>query len=847
MHDTSQAPREVLNVHPVIGWTLIAVVLVNLFVYALAFWSLHQSRQQYEDQAEMMTGNLAQTLDGDISGLLDRVNASLVAVEGELEQQLTDGTMDPARLKRFIAVQRENVSGTFDLRVTDAAGMVRYGSGVTPEMLAAVGDLDFFKSLHDSDISGVVIGELMQSRISGKWVMVVARRYTFPDGRFAGIVLSPIPVEYFVSVFSSLHTGIHDAISLRNGALAVIARYPEDKEGGGSTGNNEISDTLRKLLQDHPEYGTYKAVVKIDRIERVISYRKIGRFPLYIFVGQAQSGYLAGWRKDAMAVSVAVVAFTAVSLLMAWQLYLRWLNENRTTFLLKKSEERYRNLVENSPIGIYQRYVDGKYIYVNSHLAHQFLCRDASEFFERYGNVEQRWSNREKHNEFRELLLKEKKVSNYEVESQLVDGSFIWSALFCTFDPENSVIEGWAIDITAAKRATRLLEQSEERFSKAFNSSPGPMSISDIRTGLFIDVNEKLLQMIERTREETIGHTSYQLGIWAAPSVRVMLGEKVENTGFVKDEPVKFITKSGIIRDTLWSAEKINIAGSDAMLSLIYDVTESNKAGEEIRRLNDELRHEAEILEQRVAARTAELVVARDRAQSADRMKSAFLATMSHELRTPLNSIIGFTGIMLQGLTGPLNPEQRKQMGMVQNSSRHLLSLINDILDISKIEAGQLSLSPESFDLRESLEKMVRLISPLADKKGIALRLDIADTAGSVTADPRRLEQVFLNLLSNAVKFTDTGHIHVVCREDDGGYCLSFADTGIGMRQEDLAGIFQPFHQIDTGLSRKCEGTGLGLSICRKILDLMGGSIEVESQWNSGSTFTVRIPKHPLP
>ncbi len=236
---------------------------------------------------------------------------------------------------------------------------------------------------------------------------------------------------------------------------------------------------------------------------------------------------------------------------------------------------------------------------------------------------------------------------------------------------------------------------------------------------------------------------------------------------------------------------------------------------------------------------------AMEAAQAADRIKSAFLATMSHELRTPLNSIIGFTGIMLQGLTGPLNPEQHKQMTMVQNSSRHLLALINDVLDISKIEAGQLDLALATFELRPSIEKMVKLIVPLAEQKGIKLQLDVSEDIGSIATDQRRLEQVILNVLSNAVKFTEQGQVHVVCRTENNHYLLSFTDTGIGMQPSEIPNLFQPFHQIDTGLARKREGTGLGLSICRKILDLMGGSIAVASQWGEGSTFTVRLPRQP--
>ncbi|MBI5895358.1 MAG: PAS domain S-box protein [Desulfobacterales bacterium] len=223
----------------------------------------------------------------------------------------------------------------------------------------------------------------------------------------------------------------------------------------------------------------------------------------------------------------------------------------------------------------------------------------------------------------------------------------------------------------------------------------------------------------------------------------------------------------------------------EGVLSIGSDITARKQAEEELRRLNTEL-------EQRVIRRTADLAQAMERAQAADGLKSAFLATMSHELRTPLNSIIGFTGILLQGLAGPLNEEQQKQMRMVQNSSRHLLALINDVLDISKIEAGQLTLALTAFDLRASIEKSVQVVLPMADKKGIAVNLEVAADVAQVTADQRRLEQVMLNLLNNALS--------------------------------------------------KHEGTGLGLSICKKLIVLMDGSIDVESQWGQGSTFTLRIP-----
>ncbi|MFX0020967.1 MAG: sensor histidine kinase [Candidatus Hermodarchaeota archaeon] len=248
-------------------------------------------------------------------------------------------------------------------------------------------------------------------------------------------------------------------------------------------------------------------------------------------------------------------------------------------------------------------------------------------------------------------------------------------------------------------------------------------------------------------------------------------------------------------------------------------------------------------LDELVKQRTSELEQINTRLQEADRLKSLFLASMSHELRTPLASILGYTEIMMLGYSGEINNDQQQQLGSVYNSAQHLLNLINGILDISKIEAGKFKIYPEEFNFNELLEEVMEALTPKISQKSLELETDLTANI-EMKSDEGRLKQILFNIIGNAVKFTPPGgKISIKAKIVDKEYLkVHVVDTGIGISKTGINQLFKPFQQVDTSIEKSMEGTGLGLYLSKKLVNLLGGEIFVQSELGKGSDFNFRLP-----
>jgi PAS domain S-box-containing protein len=446
------------------------------------------------------------------------------------------------------------------------------------------------------------------------------------------------------------------------------------------------------------------------------------------------------------------------------------------------------------------------------------------------------------------------------------NGSIIWmEALVSAIRDENGKIigiHGVSRDVTERKRAEEALRNSEEKLQTMFKSMNDGVLVCDSNINI-VDVNEATLRILGlETKDGLIGRNVLDVVKFkdqetVAANLLRMLKERISQ---VQGEYCALLPDGKEMEVDVITSAMYNDAGRQVgFINVIRDITERKQAEKALLLYKEHL-------EELVKERTSELDKAKIAAEAANKAKSDFLANMSHEIRTPLSTIIGFSELLYDETKGPLNNDQKKYMGYVTSAGEHLLSLINDVLDLSKVEAGKMELMTTSFSVSDVLKNSLSFIAEKALKHNIKLLSDISSDVGMIEADERKVKQILYNLLSNAVKFTpDGGTITlgaVIVSPDstalpadirkgltDTRYVLvSVKDTGIGIAKKDQAKLFTEFYQIEEPYAKKYEGTGLGLALSKRLVALHGGKIWFESKGkDKGSTFYFILPSKPLP
>lgn len=549
--------------------------------------------------------------------------------------------------------------------------------------------------------------------------------------------------------------------------------------------------------------------------------------------------------------------------------------------------------------------------------------------------------------EWVEQSLAARRIGREPFEIALSDGR---SVLVSNHRTKSGGIISIHADITQLKKEEEALRQSEQRFSRAFQFSPGSTAIAEIDDGALIDVNEKWQETFGWTREEVIGKSVQDLGIWADQSDRRRFIELLRADGRVRNFEARQCSREGDVRDMLVSGETVPLDGKPRLLITGHDITERKRAERELRdseaRLSGILRISPEAVivtdgsqhitlfsdgaertfgytaadvlgksidvlmppaarkihrehvgkflrspdisrlmntRQEVRAQAKDgtvfpveasvsklqldgetvftvllrditerkqaqdlLLAAKEEAESASRAKSEFLANMSHELRTPLNAILGFSEVIRSQVLGTVGVEKYVEYADdIHRSGEHLLEIISDILDVARIDAGQIKLDEDSVPVDELIESSRALIQERAEANGLEITVSLPPETQILFCDSRKMKQILINLLSNAVKFTGCGgSISIGAQIDEltGDIVFQVRDNGIGMSVEDVPRVLEPFVQIESSLTRHHEGTGLGLPLVKKLTELHGGSLELETAPGKGTVASVRLP-----
>ena len=376
------------------------------------------------------------------------------------------------------------------------------------------------------------------------------------------------------------------------------------------------------------------------------------------------------------------------------------------------------------------------------------------------------------------------------------------------------------VDITNLKIMDHESRVSRKLFRKIFDLSPDLTIIVDLDSGNIIDVNSAFVEITGLPRNNAVDEQASDLPIWADNSVREWFTHKMHSQTSARNMPVVLKARGGVYRQLTASAESVHLDGKRVLLVVARDIS-------------DDLCREQEITK------------ARDDAYLASKTKSEFLANMSHEIRTPLNAILGFSEIISSEMLGPVGmPKYAEYAHDIFSSGEHLLAIINDILDLSKVEAGQLELNETEVYADEIVQDCLRLVEKKARDGMVTLHVDCPDDF-SFSADAKLLKQVVLNMLTNAVKFTPVdGDVYLKIKESSEDLIISVRDTGIGMTEHELEKALKPFGQVDTEQSRKHQGSGLGLPLIQAFAQKMKGEFMLSSESGKGTTAKVILPLH---
>lgn len=839
----------------------LGTLIANLIIISLATVVVLESRKNALAEAQRLTDNYAEILESNISGFVSKIDIALLNVIDEVADQERQGGVNVHKLQSFIVRQNAHIPESLGIRISSADGQIRYATSTMPVTPVNIADRPYFIELRDQPTAGLVISPPLMGRAVLRPVIVLARRISKADGSFAGVAHVSVPADYFIRSFARLDLGSQGNSGLWT-RTNLIARYSKDDPAGANTGSSTPSAQLRQLLDSQKIEATYQAVSGVDGISRIYRFHKVEPYSLFLVVGLADADYLADWQHHSQRIGGLLLLFFLATGVFARLVHVSWqrrelaqLQLNDLNAALRQRNDEVEAARQQSELilasageGICGVDSQGKVTFINR-AAQEMLGWEAHEIIgadlhalSHHHYSDNRPFPAETCPVFATLQDGDKR--------QVADGCY-WRRDGTSFPVEYvvaAIVQEGRIsgavnafrDVTERRRneqelddyrhkleilvkeRTAALMETEARASHLLASSAGGLYGID-RCGVITFVNPAACEMLGYRAEQMVGQPAHSLfhhshadgtnypGSACPSYLALVLGQRVR----VDDE-------------VYWHADGHPIA-------VIYATHPMEIDGQ----INGAVTSFIDVTEQRAAAEARERAVIA--AENLAQARSDFVANMSHEIRTPLNGVLGFADI---GHRNYQNSEKaRSAFAKIIVSGKRLLGVINDILDFSKIEAGKLRIEQIPVSVLDIVNQTIEIVADRVSAKQLQLRVELApDLPESCISDPLRMGQVLLNVLSNAIKFTEAGRVVLSVTRQNKALIFKVADTGIGIGEQQLGELFSPFHQADTSATRRFGGTGLGLAISKRIVELMGGHISVESTLGVGSTFTFALP-----
>ena len=799
------------------GLNFIAIAAAFL---ALVGYQIYQSHGKETRGAISKARNLTLVLESKLNTDFSSAERVLSAMAAQIDpdaMRAEKQSRHTPQVKRWLKSNLPYISSASGLRYFGANGDLLYTSR-DGEALFNVADRPYFRQLKEPAANQTVFSDVFFGRSTGRAAIFMGKAVRAADGVFLGIALAAIDLSAIHEQFRSIDLGKQGSVALRRlDSGASVVRLP----GPVEVDNKPAPElgTRQAVLRADPAGYIDPIVSPVDQIRRIYGYRKVGDFPLFVTLGISDNDYLADWRKDSALMLVGALVFLA---LLAWVFRRLAIADSLREAIagdLHESESRFRRLAGLSSDWYWEQDENLRFTYMSSGVAVQAIG-----IGEHIGKT--RWElsyvdvNPEAKREHDALLAARKPFKDLVLKRIGQDGGVHYAQLSGEpiFDEEGRFkgYRGVGSDITARKRAEEQLRNVESQLRTAIETMGEAFVIFDPEDR-FVFCNEEYRRLY----------------LILDPVLKP--GNRFEEILRYGVEHGQFKEATG--REDAWIAESqaLHVKGGTDLIQQLEDG----------RWLKIQERRTSTGYFVGFRIDVSEFYRAKEAAEAANQAKSAFLANMSHEIRTPLNGVIGNAQLLEMSALGS---EEREYVSAILLSGNNLLSLINDILDLSKIEAEMVVLEKSDFSLRGCFSNVVRTQRTRVAKKGLSLEVQIPkEVPDALRGDQLRVKQILLNLLGNAIKFTDQGSITLsaAVRERDGDNALlelCVTDTGIGIPEALAADIFNPFVQADSSVARQYGGSGLGLAICRRLAELMGGSISVESVEGVGSTFRVLLP-----